>query len=71
MPSFITFAEPALSFSSVKEPYIASASEQTCGLKTFSEIEGQQTYSRRKDYFDHFFVAQVIIVRVFLSFLIT
>ena len=47
---------------------LAHASEQTCALKTFSEIEGQQTYSRRKDYFDHFFVAQVIIVRVFFHF---
>ena len=35
------------------------ASEQTCKLKTFSEIEGQQAYSRRKDYFDYFSVAQV------------
>ena len=41
----------------------------------FSElsIEGQQAYWMRKDYFDHFSVAQVIIVRVFsfFSFLIT
>ena len=28
----------------------------------------QQAYSRRKDYFDHFSVAQVIIVRVFIIF---
>ena len=50
MPRFITFAEPALSFSSVKEPF-------TSVLKTFSEIEGQQAYLRRKDYFNHFSVA--------------
>ena len=39
-----------------------------CALKTFSGIGGQQTYSRRKHYFDHFSVAQVIIVRVFSIF---
>ena len=32
------------------------------------EIEGQQAYSRRKDYVDHFSVAQVILVRVFFHF---
>ena len=32
-------------------------------------IESQQAYSRRKDYFDHFSVAQVIIVRVFPFFI--
>ena len=31
-------------------------------------IEGQQAYWRRKDYVDHFSVAQVIIVRVFFLF---
>ena len=44
---------------------------QTCALKTFTaEIEGQQAYSRRKDYFDPFSVAQVIIVRGFIFFFI-
>ena len=33
MPRFIPFAEPALSFSSVKEPFVRR--------KTFSEMEGQ------------------------------
>ena len=47
---------------------LTHASEQTCALKTFSEIEGQQAYSRRKEYFDPFSVAQVIIVRGFLFF---
>ena len=60
MPRFIPFAEPALSISSVKEPFVRR--------KTFSEIEGQWAYSRRKDYFDHFSVAQVIAVRVFFTF---
>ena len=49
MPRFITFAEPALSLSSVKEPYFCyNASEWTnlCAYKAFSEIEGQQAYSR-------------------------
>ena len=51
----------------------ANACEWTnlCAFKLLSfknflgTIEGQQAYSRRKDYFDHFSVAQVIIVRVF------
>ena len=51
----------------------ANACEWTtlCVLKLLSfknflgTLEGQQAYSRRKDYFDHFSVAQVIIVRVF------
>ena len=49
MPRFITFAEPALSLSSVKETYCCyNASEWTnlCAYYTFSEIEGQQAYSR-------------------------
>ena len=69
-PDLFTFAEPALSLSSVKEPQrLTHASEQPCALLTFKNflgtLEGQQAYSRRKDYFDHFSVAQVIIVRVF------
>ena len=32
----------------------------------FSEIDGQQAFSRRKEYFDPFSVAQVIIVRSFI-----
>ena len=47
---------------------LTHASEQTCAFKTSSEIEGQQAYSRRKEYFDPFSVAQVIIVRGFLFF---
>ena len=43
-----------------------AASKQTCALKTFSEIDGQQAFSRRKEYFDPFSVAQVIIVRSFI-----
>ena len=44
--------------------HVANACEwtETCALKTFSETEGQ-AYSRRKEYFDPFSVAQVIIVR--------
>ena len=34
----------------------------------FSEIDGQQAFSRRKEYFDPFSVAQVIIVRSFIFF---
>ena len=45
---------------------LTHASEQTCALKTFSEIEGQQAYSRRKEYFDPFSVSQVVIVRSFI-----
>ena len=50
--------------------HIANACEwtETCALKTFSEIEGQQAYSRRKEYLDPFSVAQVIIVRGFIFF---
>ena len=43
---------------------LTHASEQTCALKTSAEKKGQQAYSRRKDYFDHFTFALVIIVRV-------
>ena len=49
MRRFITLAESALSLSSVKEPYCCyNASEWTnlCAYLTFSEIEGQQAYSR-------------------------
>ena len=42
--------------------------EQTFVLKIFSEIEGKQAYLRRKDYFNHFSVSQVIIVRIFFHF---
>ena len=47
-----------------------------CSAKVLTEtecIEGQQACWMRKDYFDHFSFAQVIIVRVlsFFSFLIT
>ena len=38
--------------------------------QTFTEIEDQQAYSRRKEYFHPFYVAQVIIVRGFISFFI-
>ena len=48
---------------------LTHSSEQTCALKTFSEIDGQQAFSRRKEYFDPFSVAQVIIVRSFNFFL--
>ena len=44
MPRFITFAEPALSLSSVKEPYCTRVNKLVRLLK-FSEIEGQQAYS--------------------------
>ena len=49
---------------------LTHAREHTCALKTFSElmIEGKQAYSRTLYYFDHFSVAQVIIVRVFSCF---
>ena len=49
--------------------FILLFSQRTiCTLKTFSEIEGQQAYLRRKDYFDLFSVAQIIIVIVFFIF---
>ena len=47
---------------------IMHETEQTFVLKIFSEIEGKQAYLRRKDYFNHFSVSQVIIVRTFFIF---
>ena len=73
-PDLFTFAEPALSLSSLSQRFVtANACEWTtlCAFKLLSfkkflgTLEGQQAYSRWKDYFDHFSVVQVIIVRVF------
>ena len=52
---------------------LTHASEQLVRLKHSRNYRGPEAYSRRKDYLDHFSVAQVIIARVFFlfSFLIT
>ena len=66
MPRFITFAEPALSLSSVKEPYcclITHQSAQTCALIKFSQKKKASKLTQ-----DHFSIAQVIVVRVFFIF---
>ena len=69
MPRFIYLCRTSfILVSSQRSVMLTHAGERTCTLKTFSEIEGQQAYSRRKDYFDHFSVAQVIIVRVLFPF---
>ena len=47
---------------------LTHASEQTCALKTFSEIDGQQAFLRRKESFEPFSVAPVLIVKSFILF---
>ena len=71
MPRFIYLCRTSFILVFSQRTVTANACEWTtlCAFKLLSfkkilgTLEGQQAYSTRKDYFDHFSVAQVIIVR--------
>ena len=73
MPRFIYLCRTSFILVFSQRTVTANACKWTslCAFKLLSfknflgTLEGQQAYSRRKDYFDHFSVAHVTIVRVF------
>ena len=73
MPRFIYLCRTSFILVFSQRTVMANICEWTtlCAFKLLSfkkflgTLEGPQAYSRWKDYFDHFFVVQVIIVRVF------
>ena len=73
MPRFIYLCRTSFILVFSQRTVTANACKWTslCAFKLLSfknflgTLEGQQAYSRRKDYFDHFSVARVTIVRVF------
>ena len=73
MPRFIYLCRTSFMLVFSQSTVTANAFKWTslCAFKLLSfknflgTLDGQQAYSRRKDYFDHFSVAHVTIVRVF------